>query len=100
MAAMVAVTVVLLSTQVPNGECFSNASSRIADNLVDAEEFLMESETARRVLQQQTSDLYKGVLDKNKGYCIDGDKRYSCDPRLNKNGKQRDCGYDNKCKRP
>lgn len=110
MAAMVALSIVLLSTEVPNGECFSSANAiasvvrsnatRIADGLPDDEEFWMESETSRRILQQAgNKPRTLNVLDQTKTHC-NANVYSSCDPTLNKNYQQRNCGYQNTCGRP
>lgn len=97
LAAMVALSLVFLSTEVRNGECFNNAT-RIADNMLDAEEFLMESESARRVLMQPSKTVtYPTVNGRNKPACKNGDNL--CD-KASKNYQKRKCDYINKCKRP
>ncbi|KAL1557014.1 hypothetical protein AAHA92_12557 [Salvia divinorum] len=96
LAAMVAVSFVLLGTQVQNGECFSNAT-RIADNLLDADEFLMGTETARRVLQQNRPPLNGKAFERKKPFCGDRTRPYDCDDRINKNYKKRVCGLKNLC---
>lgn len=96
LAAMVTVlSLVFLSTQVRNGEGFDTAT--IADSMLDAEEFLMASETARRVLEQGNTITYDTVNANNMAMCLSGSANALCD-RFIRQSNSRDCNFRDLCR--
>ncbi|KAL0431783.1 UNVERIFIED_CONTAM: hypothetical protein Sradi_0804300 [Sesamum radiatum] len=107
--AFLLVLALLLSADVQKAECLTtappaaeggcNGTGRIADCLPDGEEFLMESETSRRLLVGARQTFSPGALQPKKPFC-DGTNYGSCIPGPNKfyDSENRNCNH-NTCKR-
>lgn len=103
LAALLALSLVYLSTDLPNAECFSSGAyavdrnaTRIADSLLDEEEFLMESETSRRIMQGRPQPISTATLKKDRGACK-GDVYGSCSGKPGKIVTSRKCDLQNHC---
>lgn len=110
LAAVVALSLmVFMSINVRKAESFSTAdaltavgcnATRISDCLPDDEEFLMESESSRRILQSGGggNTITYPVLNPQRTHC-DRDVYGSCIGNENKIYTQRTCNYQNNCGR-
>ncbi|KAL7135641.1 hypothetical protein ABFS83_11G111600 [Erythranthe nasuta] len=72
-------------------------STRIGDCLTAGEEYLMESETSRRLLAGGQRFISPGALNPRKPFCR-GDVSGSCIGRPNKFYDKRPCGYSHLCR--
>lgn len=89
-------SLLLLLLLLSSATAIGSNATRIGDELVGGEEFLMESETARRILKGGGTPKTIPIRDRSKGFC--NAKIYaSCDGKQNKFYNQRKCGYKNGC---
>ncbi|KAL8038520.1 hypothetical protein ABFX02_11G113000 [Erythranthe guttata] len=107
-AAAALVIVILLSTNVQKSECLGTTTSaaaaewgcnstRIGDCLTGGGEYLMESETSRRLLAGGQRFISPRALNPKRPFCR-GDVAGSCIGRPNKFYDKRPCGYSHLCR--
>ncbi|KAK9276181.1 hypothetical protein L1049_005712 [Liquidambar formosana] len=90
---------VVASQKIYQSNCLNGT---IADCFIRDEEFLMESQVSRRLLQSEkpNSISYGAVRDRDKGVCKGPNPAYrSCLPGANQ-GSDRGCESVNRCRRP
>ncbi|CAK9160548.1 unnamed protein product [Ilex paraguariensis] len=95
---------IVLNTNVERADCAemkkrsSRCNGTIADCIEeDDQEFLMESEVSRRILQSNSQLSARNSLQRGSPVC-DTDQYGDCIPRRI-NDHSRSCSYDNRCKR-